>query len=75
MIINFFQQLLSWILTLLPKSPFIKYINALDSIPYLKYLNWFFPVSECIAVMEAFCAVVAVWYVYQAILRYLQMIK
>lgn len=75
MIIDFFQQLLSWIITLLPKSPFIKYINALDAIPYLKYLNWFFPVTECIGVMEAFCAVVAVWYVYQAILRYLQMIK
>lgn len=73
--IQLFNQLLQWIMTLLPKSPFIKFINALDSIPYLSYLNWFFPVSECIAVMEAFCAVVAVWYVYQAILRYLNMIK
>ena len=70
-----FNQLLGWVLALLPKSPFIKFINAVDEIPYLSNLNWFFPVSECIAIMEAFLMVVAVYYVYQAILRSINLIK
>lgn len=72
---SLFNQVYTWVINLLPKSPFKAFINAVGNIPYLKYLNWFFPVSECVAVLEAFCAVLAVYYLYQAILRYVNLIK
>lgn len=72
---TFFQKFLAVILSFLPKSPFRGFINVISAIPYLEELNWFFPVSECIAVMEAFLTVVAVYYVYSAIMRWVKMIQ
>lgn len=72
--IDIFNQVYVWLIGLLPRSPFIAFINAIDTIPYLSYLNWFFPVSECIAVMETFLTVVAVYYMYQAVMRFVHLI-
>ena len=72
---SLFNQVYSFIIGLLPHSPFKKFIEAIGNIPYLQYLNWFFPVSECIAVMEAFLVILAVYYLYQAIMRYVHLIK
>ena len=74
-IINMFNRFYVWIIGLLPGSPFRAFINAIGTIPYLKYLNWFFPVSECIVVLEAFLSVAAVYLIYQGILRYIHLIK
>lgn len=72
---DIFNQLLNFILKLLPKSPFQAFIKEIGNIPYLSIVNWFIPVSEMIAVFEAFLAVVAVYYVYMAIMRHINMIK
>ena len=63
-----------FVLALLPRSPFQSFINAVDSIPYLAQLNWFFPVSECLVVMQAWLTCVAVYYLYQMIMRYANII-
>lgn len=69
-----FTALLAVIMSFLPRSPFAAFIVALDSIPYLSYLNWFIPVSEIISVLQAWIAIVAVYYVYSAIMRWIKMI-
>ena len=72
--VSIFNQVYTWLIGFLPSSPFQSFINAIGNIPYLAELNWFFPVSECIAVMQAFLAVVVVYYTYQAIMRFVHLI-
>ena len=69
-----FVALTTFVLALLPTSPFRGVANTISNIPYLQYLNWFFPVTECIAVLEVWLTCVAVYYVYQAIMRWVKMI-
>lgn len=75
--VSLFNQVYQFLIGLLPPSPFRGFINAIDggNIPWLAQLNWFFPVTECVAVLEAFVSVVAVYYLYQAIMRYVHLIK
>lgn len=69
-----FVALLAVVMAFLPYSPFTVVINSIGEIPYLSYFNWFFPVSECVAVLEAWIAVVAIYYVYSAIMRWIKII-
>lgn len=71
---SIFNQIYVWLISFLPNSPFQALILGISSIPYLKYFNWFFPVAEALALMEAWLAVVAVYYLYQAIMRYIHLI-
>ena len=69
-----FIALVAFVLAFLPTSPFDAVANGISQIPYLQYLNWFFPVTECIAVLEVWLLCVATFYVYQAIMRWVKMI-
>lgn len=60
---------ISFVLTLLPESPFVAYIHALDDTTWLKYFNWFFPVSECIATLQAWLGAITVFYTVQVLAR------
>ena len=62
---QFFVALTAFVLALLPTSPFDAVANGISQIPYLQYLNWFFPVTECVAVFEVWLVCVATFYVYQ----------
>lgn len=73
--LSVFVALLAVVMAFLPRSPFTTVINSISDIPYLSYFNWFFPVSECVAVLEAWIAVVAVFYLYSAIMRWIKIIK
>ena len=63
------------LLSFLPDSPFTAFLDKTASIPELGYLNYFIPVSEMIAIAEAWLACVAVFYLYQAVLRFAKMIE
>ena len=39
------DKLLSVVLALLPLSPFTQYIDSLEKVPYLGYINYFVPVG------------------------------
>lgn len=65
---------ISFVLSLLPESPFVAYINALDDTTWLKYFNWFFPVSECIATLQAWLGAITVFYTVQVLARLSNMI-
>ena len=60
---------------LLPKSP-ITYLEANPEISkFLSYANYFIPISSMIAIAEIWLIVIASYYVYQLILRWIKMIE
>lgn len=65
---------ISFVLTLLPESPFVAYTHALQDTSWLKYFNWFFPVSECIATLQAWLGAITVFYTVQVLARLANMI-
>lgn len=66
---------LTFAIGLLPESPFTFFIDSLGSIPYLDVLNWFFPVSECLAVGQAWLVAITAFYVVSLILRWIKAIE
>lgn len=68
-------KFLDWVLKLLPTSPFSAYIDALENIPFLGYLNYFLPISTFIAIGEAWLVAVGLFYLYSIILRWIRAIE
>lgn len=68
------QNIFSWVLALLPDSPFQMLDNS-PVAPYLKSLNWIVPVNFMISTMELWLAAIAVYYIYQAVLRWARAIS
>ena len=62
------------ILDLLPLSPFQEFIDQFRSLPYLGWLNWFFPVGDCLVVMAVWLGAVGLFYLYSIAMRWLKMI-
>lgn len=62
------------LIAILPISPFQAVIQTLDELPYLGYLNWFFPVGRCISVLTAWGVAIGVYYGISWILRQLDII-
>ena len=73
-----FEQLFdAWgqkILDLLPTSPFQEFIENFAGLPYLGWLNWFFPVGDCLVVMSVWLVAVGLFYLYSIVMRWLKMI-
>lgn len=61
--------IISFVLAVLPESPFVSYANALPNTAWLRYFNWIFPVSECIAVLQAWLAAITVFYTVSVLAR------
>lgn len=51
--LDIFNQIFTWLYSILPHSPFRGFIDAIGDIPYLKYANWFLPITEVIVILEA----------------------
>ena len=73
-VLEVFNKFYTWVIALLPASPFATLVNSIGSIPYLAYLNWFFPITECLALLEAWLVVVAIFYLYRMVLSYIHLI-
>lgn len=69
-----FQAFAEKLLSLLPLSPFQEFISNFSSLPYLGWLNWFFPVGDCLVVMAAWLVSVGLFYMYSIVMRWLKMI-
>ena len=69
-----FQAFGNELLSLLPLSPFQQFIDQFRSLPYLGWLNWFFPVGDCLVVMLAWLGAVGLFYLYSIVMRWLKMI-
>lgn len=66
------------ILSLLPDSPF----NILDNldptgqiVEWLGFVNWFVPIYSFVGILEGWLLCVAIYYVYQIVLRWLNAIE
>lgn len=70
MLMELLNSLAASALALLPDSPFTEFIDAVENIPYLGYLNYFVPISDCLTLLSVWGAAVAVFYVCSAILRF-----
>lgn len=68
------QQLGQKVLRLLPLSPFRDFIDNFSPPQYIAWLNWFFPVSQLLAVMAVWLAAITVFYLYSIIMRWIKMI-
>lgn len=68
------KSLVQTILQALPGSPFNQFITRVSNSQGLAWLNWFFPVSECLRVMAAWLVSVAVFYAIMVVLRWVKVI-
>ena len=67
--------LISFVLALLPSSPFVGFAYLVEQLPYLSYLNWFVPVSEILVITESWLVVVTTYYGILYILNYTGLVK
>lgn len=63
------------VIALLPCSPFNMFLNALQSIPYLDWLNWFIPISTFISIGQAWLVAITTFYLASILLRYIKAIS
>uniref|UniRef100_A0AAU8B485 Uncharacterized protein n=1 Tax=Dulem virus 72 TaxID=3145783 RepID=A0AAU8B485_9VIRU len=63
------------ILAFLPDSPFSVFVGYVQNMPFLGLINYFLPISECLAIFQAWTVCIAIFYSYQLIMRLVQMIE
>ncbi len=65
------------VVELFPASPFVILDEMANSEFYewLQMMNWFIPVNSFVAILEAWLSCVAVYYVYQVVLRWVKVIE
>lgn len=63
------------ILAFLPDSPFLVFVVYVKNMPFLGLINYFLPISECLAILQAWAACIAIFYSYQLVMRLVQMIE
>lgn len=73
-IISAVGTVLSAIFSIFPSSPFTIISNSPIE-QYLPTLNYFIPVREIIVICELWLTSVAIYYIYQIILRWLKAVK
>lgn len=69
-----FNGIIENICEVLPTSPFADFLAEFSSLPALGYLNWFFPVRDCLRVLLAWLAAYTLYLVYSVIMRWVKMI-
>lgn len=64
---------LTWVIELLPNSPFQAISNA-DVNEFMGGLNWIIPLDKIVAELELWLTAVVIFYTYQIILRWIRAI-
>lgn len=68
------DKLLHAVLALLPVSPFAPLIDSLADVPYLGVLNWFFPISEMVAIGTLWLIAIGVYYTWMVVARWVKLL-
>lgn len=71
-VIPFFAVIMAIVITALPASPFLGYIEQVEQIPWLSVLNWFMPIPEMIAILQSWCIAYGTYVAYKALLKYIK---
>lgn len=71
---NALNQVLSWVLFMLPDSPFKLLSNSPIS-QYLPYINYFIDVATILDILVAWITCIGIYYGYQVILRWIKAIN
>ena len=69
------DKLLAVVLSLLPLYPFKEFIDKLEEIPFLGYLNYFIPVGTCLKIGAAWLSAIALFYLYSVVARWIKLIE
>lgn len=69
------DKFLSFLLSILPTSPFAPVIDSLEKMPYLGYINYFVPVGTCIKIGEAWLVAIVVFYLWSVVARWIKLIE
>lgn len=72
---SLFESFAGSLQSVLPTSPFSRYLNMFSDLPYMSWLNWFIPVGAIVDVGIAWLSAIALFYVYSAVLRWLKAIS
>lgn len=64
----------AWVVSFLPYSPFAGVLDAIETLPFLNYLNWFIPVSTFVAIGELWLVAIGTYYLYLFVMRWLKVV-
>lgn len=65
------------IVEIFPTSPFVilDELSSTEIYSWIQMLNWFIPVTSFVGILETWLSCVAVYYVYQVVLRWIKVIE
>lgn len=70
-ILTFIKGVGSEIYKFLPTSPIQSMVGSLDGLTQgLGWLNWFIPISDCLAIMSVWLVAIGIFYGYRAIMHW-----
>lgn len=73
-IINKVVELLNYLMSVFPTSPFHQFIVQFEDMPFLGYLNWFIPISDMLKVGTAWLVAIGLFYLYSIVARWVKLI-
>ena len=65
------------IINIFPTSPFVVLdeLSSTEIYSWIQMRNWFIPVTSFVGILETWLSCVAVYYVYQVVLRWIKVIE
>lgn len=74
---DFLIQLINSILTVFPQDPFQSFLVDMKAnlVEYLGYVNYFIPFGKLVIILHAWIVCIAAFFAWQALARYLKLIK
>ncbi len=74
-IMSVLNEVLNYVFSFLPESPFASILDSIGEIPYLSYITYFIPVDKLISATLIWLGAISVFYLYQIILRWVKAIN
>jgi amino acid permease len=66
---------LGWLVAILPSSPFQAVSYTAISNEFLGFAAWFLPVTQIIAILQAWLLAIGLWYLWKTLMRWVKMIQ
>ena len=69
------NKFLNAVLSIFPTSPFREFIDSLENLPFLGYLNWFVPVGKMLEIGLAWLVAIGIYYAWSVMARWVKLIS